>query len=135
MLIPSQRKSIEMSKGFSVIEGKNNHIYDRQIEENDHHCHKYFPENTVVLFHDDLFLLSALIPDFHLTHNHHQKHHDHCHYHGNRTSEVPFSDGDKLILDQITDQEVLSASEQLRNKERADRRKKHQCDSVDDSRK
>ena len=56
------------------------------------------------------------------------------HDHGNRTSKVPLTYGNKLILDQISDEEILTAAEQLRDKERADRRQEYECNSIDDTR-
>ena len=38
------------------------------------------------------------------------------------------------VLDQISDEEILTAAEQLRDKERADRRKKYECNSINHTR-
>ena len=62
------------------------------------------------------------------------QHHNRRHDHGNRASEVPLTYGNKLILDQISDEEILTAAQQLRDKERADRRQEYQCNSINHTR-
>ena len=56
------------------------------------------------------------------------------HDHGNRAAEVPLTHGNKLVLDQISDEEILTAAQQLRDKERADRRQEYQGNSIDHAR-
>ena len=127
-----REKPVKAGQRFSVVKGENYHIYDRKIEERDHQDHQNLPERTFSLCsscHYSSFppwlrisiLRTAII----------QKHHDHRHDHGNGASEIPFTDCNKLILNHISDQEILAAAQKLRDKEGADCRQKYQRDAVD----
>ncbi len=77
-------------------------------------------------------MISLLLSFFpvHPLHQAHGEQDDHRKDHGNGTTEVPVSNRDKLGLDQVTDEHVLSASQKLRNNEGGNGKKENHHNTI-----